>query len=247
MPRFKPLPNLQHDHSSTGEESSSHVGAKLEDTDVDARGGESNSSTVGGLRVAAATRSTATTSGGRSADNTSTRGTSLLQERRASSSGLAGALGGGSTVEVTGLGVGSVALVVGVHGERELLLGSADTVGTVLASGGVSVDTLAELAPLVAADGTEGLRELLALNVTLGNTGEALLHALTEILVGRRGERGGGGLPALAEGRAGLQGSVGGLVFALLGTGGGCGCELLREVAEVLEGRGLAVLDGNET
>lgn len=185
--------------------------------------------------------------GGRRGDSASALRASLLKEGGASAAGGARGLGGGSTVEVTsGLGVAAALglLVVLVHGERELLLGAADTVGTVVTGGSVGGDTVTDV---VATDGTEKLANLLTLNVVLGNTLQALLHAGAEVLVRRGRERAGSGLPFITDSGARLQSRVGRAVVALLDTSGRSLVDLRGQVVEVVQGADLVAINRDET
>jgi hypothetical protein len=134
-----------------------------------------------------------------------------------------------------------------VHGKRKLLLGSADTIGAIFACGGIARNAFTELAALVAADSAEGGGELLARDVRLGDTSEALFHAAAEIRVGRRRERRGGGEPVLSSGWARLKRGVCGVVVGLLGARGCCRGKLLGEVAVVFKSLGVSVVDRDQT
>lgn len=240
--------NLQKDHTSTGDNSGGQVSTELPDTDTDGTRGDHVSSTLragGGGR--AGSRNLVSVASGRGGDGTSTSGTSLLEESRAGTAGGAGGLGGGSTVEVasgSAVALGLLLLVVHVHGVGELLLGGANTVGTVVTSGGVGGDTVTDV---IATDGTENLTDLLAVQLALDSALQAVHHAGAEVLVGRRRERSGSSTPGAVDSGARLESRVGRLVVALLGTGSLDLGELRGEVVEVVEGADLVSINGDET
>lgn len=185
--------------------------------------------------------------GGRGSDGARASGAGLVDQGRASAAGAAGRLSGSGTVEVAGLlaiALLRLLLVVEVHGVGELLLGGADAVGAEFTGGGVALDAVADL---VAADGSEELVELLAGHVVLQLAGQALLHAGAEVLVRRGGKRAGLREPAVADSRAGLEGSVGRRVVVLLGAGGGGFGKLLRQVAVVIASLDLVTVDRDQT
>lgn len=240
--------NLQKDHTGTGDDSGGQVSTELPDTNTDGTRGDHVGSTLrAGGRGRAGSRDLVSVAGGRRGDGTSTSGTSFLEESRAGAAGGAGGLGGGSAVEVasgSAVALGLLLLIVHVHGVGELLLGSADTVGTVFTSGGVGRDTVTNI---VSADGTKDLTDLLAVHLALDSALQAVHHAGAEVLVGRRRERSGSSTPGAVDRGARLEGRVGGLVVALLGTGSLDLGELRGEVVEIVEGADLVAINRDET
>jgi hypothetical protein len=96
--------------------------------------------------------------------------------------------------------------VVLVQGECELLLGSTHAVGTVLTGGSIAINTTTVG---VATHGAKQLGVLARREIIGHDATGGIVHALTQVDVSARGQRGSLGRPFGANSRAALQSGVG--------------------------------------
>lgn len=165
---------------------------------------------------------------------------SLLHLCSASASGLGHRLDGCRPGEATSIGSTVLLNVVLVQSKGKLLLGRAHAVSTILAGGGIGGQSAAVG---VTADSAEQLGVLRRGEGIGHNAGGGIVHAVAQLDVGDRGQRGRFGGPRGSDSRAAPQGSVGGSVGGLLDTSGVDAGDLAGIVLEVGQSADTGAID----
>lgn len=233
---------LQENHTQTSESSGGSVSTDLKvskaDTGVDSAG-----TTAGGGRGRAGARAGVSSGSSLSGDSTGTSSASLLDLGGAGASSRGGGLGAGRAIEAASSGSLVLLSVVLVQSESELVLDTAHAVGTVLAGGGVGIETTAVS---VTADNTQELSELGGGQAAVSNASRGVVNAVAKVLIGGRGKRRRLGLPVGVLSGAGLKNGVGRSVRSLVGAGRASSGNLLGVVGEVRQLANTGAVDNRD-